>query len=142
MPLNHGRPIETKTLVAGHLFLKEDLPLRDVAQQKLHGDAQLGHVLLEAGRRVLRSFPARLQQMTVGLGVGQLDGLDTAQVVVVPSNGEVRSGHMSDVLPGPFAVAGLLREGGLEHQLVRLVVEVVVQVVPQQTVDQNGLEVC
>merc|ERR1719410_1894475 len=46
---------------------------------------------------------------------------------------------MSDVLPGPFAVAGLLREGGLQHQLVRLVVEVVVQVVPQQTVDQNGL---
>ena len=31
MPLNHGRPIETKILVAGHLFLKEDLPLRDVA---------------------------------------------------------------------------------------------------------------
>ena len=69
-------------------MLEEDLPLRDVAQQELHGDAELGHVLLEAGRRVLRSLPARLQQMTVGLGIGQLDGLDTAQVVVVPSSEE------------------------------------------------------
>ena len=69
-------------------MLEEDLPLRDVAQQELHGDAELGHVLLEAGRGVLWSFPARLQQMTVGLGVSQLDGLDTAQVVVVPSSEE------------------------------------------------------
>ena len=80
-------------------MLEEDLPLRDVAQQELHGDAELGHVLLEAGRRVLRSLPARLQQMTVGLGIGQLDGLDTAQVVVVPSSGEVRLGQMSGVTP-------------------------------------------
>ena len=60
----------------------------------------------------------------MGLGVGQLDGLDPAQVVVVPR---------------PLAVAGLLREGGLEDQFVRLVVQVVVQIVPQQTVDQDGL---
>ena len=61
----------------------------------------------------------------MSLGVGQLDGLDPAQVVVVSS---------------PLAVARLLREGGLEDQLVRLVVEVVVEIVPQQTVDQNSLE--
>ena len=61
----------------------------------------------------------------MSLGVGQLDGLDPAQVVVVSS---------------PLAVARLLREGGLEDQLVRLVVEVVVEIVPQQTVDEDGLE--
>ena len=76
-------------------MLEEDLPLRDVAQQELHGDAELGHVLLEAGSGVLWSFPARLQQMTVGLGVSQLDGLDTTQVVVVPSREGVRSGQIS-----------------------------------------------
>ena len=77
---------DPERLVLTDLLLEEDLSLRDVAQQELHGDAELGHVLLEAGRRVLRSFPARLQQMTVGLGVGQLEGLVTAQVVVVPSS--------------------------------------------------------
>ena len=70
------------------LLLEEDLSLRDVAQQELHGDAELGHVLLEARRRVLGSLPARLQEVTVGLGVSQLDSLDTAQVVVVPSSEE------------------------------------------------------
>ena len=40
------------------LLLEEDLSLRDVAQQELHGDAELGHVLLEAGGRILRSLPA------------------------------------------------------------------------------------
>ena len=67
-------------------MLEEDLSFRDVAQQELHGDAELGHVLLEPGRRVLWSLPARLQEMTVSLGVSQLDSLDTAQVVVVPSS--------------------------------------------------------
>ena len=63
--------------------------------------------------------------MAVGLGVGQLYGLDPAQVVIVPR---------------PLAVTGLLREGGLEDQLVRLVVQVVVEIVPQQTVDKHGLQ--
>ena len=39
----------------------------------------------------------------------------------------------------PLVVAGLLWEGGLEDQFVRLVVQVVVQVVPQQAVDQHCL---
>ena len=39
----------------------------------------------------------------------------------------------------PLVVAGLLWEGGLEDQFVRLVVQVVVQVVPQQAVDQHRL---
>ena len=77
------------------LLLEEDLSLRDVAQQELHGDAELGHVLLEAGCRVLWSLPARLQEMTVSLRVGQLDSLDAPQVVVVPSSDGVRSGQMS-----------------------------------------------
>ena len=60
----------------------------------------------------------------MGLRISQLNGLDPSQVVVVPR---------------PLAVAGLLGEGGLQDQLVRLVVQVVVEVVPQQTVDQHGL---
>ena len=43
------------------------------------------------------------------------------------------------VVPCPLVVASLLREGGLKHQLVRLVVQVVVEVVPQKAVDQNCL---
>ena len=116
------------------LLLEEDLSLRDVAQQELHGDAELGHVLLEARRRVLGSLPPRLQEVTVGLGVCQLDSLYTAQVVVVPSiegGGSGRVKYQGRHLPGPLAVAGLLREGGLQDQLVRLVVEVVVEIVPQ-----------
>ena len=74
------------------LLLEEDLSLRDVAQQELHGDAELGHVLLEARRRVLGSLPARLQEVTVGLGVCQLDSLYTTQVVVVPSREEGQVG--------------------------------------------------
>ena len=80
----------------------------------------------------------------MSLGVCQLDGLDATQVVVVPGS-DGRSdlvkyqAHL--LLPGPLAVAGLLREGGLEDQLVRLVVEVVVQIVPQQAVDQDSLEI-
>ena len=69
-----------------YIFLEKHLSLGDVAQQELHGDAQLGHVLLEAWSRVLGSLPPGLQEMTVSLGVGQLDSLDTAQVVVVPSS--------------------------------------------------------
>ena len=60
----------------------------------------------------------------MSFGVIQLEGLDPSQVVVVPR---------------PLVVAGLLGEGGLEDQLVSLVVQVVVQVVPQQAVDQNCL---
>ena len=122
-------------------MLEEALSLRDVAQQELHGDAQLGHVLLEARSRVLRSLAAGLQEVTVSLGVSQLDSLDAAQVVVVPSShtgGQIWS-NIRSLLPGPLAVAGLLGEGALEHEFVRLVVEVVVEVVPQQTVDQHGL---
>ena len=61
----------------------------------------------------------------MGLRIGQLDGLDPSQVVVVPR---------------PLAVAGLLGEGGLEDQSIRLVVQVVVEIVPQQTVDQHSLQ--
>ena len=90
-------------------------------------------MLLEAGCRVLWSLPARLQEMTVSLRVGQLDSLDAAQVVVVPGShtgGQIWS-NIRSLLPGPLAVAGLLGEGGLQDQLVRLVVQVVVQIVPQ-----------
>ena len=109
-----------------NLLLEEDLSLRDVSQQELHGDAQLGHVLLEAWSRVLGSLPPGLQEMTVSIGVGQLDSLDTAQVVVIPRVAEVRFGvkyQDHPLLPGPLAVARLLGEGALQHQLVSLSTE-------------------
>ena len=90
----------------------------------LHETCHLGDMLFEPCSRVLRSLPCRLQKVLVSLCVVQLEGLDPPQVVIVPC---------------PLVVACLLREGGLEHQLVRLVVQVVVQIVPQQTVDQDGL---
>ena len=66
------------------VLLKEDLPLGDVPQQQLHGDAQLGHVLLESIGRVLGSFSRTLNQIFVGLGVVQLYRLDTSLIIVEP----------------------------------------------------------
>ena len=81
-------------------------------------------MLFKPCSRVLGSFPCGLQKVLVSLSVIQLEGLDPSQVVVVPR---------------PLVVAGLLGEGGLEDQLVSLVVQVVVKVVPQQAVDQDSL---
>ena len=67
------------------VLLKEDLPLGDVSQQQLHGDAQLGHVLLEPIGRVLGSFSGTLNQIFVGLGVVQLYRLDTSLIIVKPA---------------------------------------------------------
>lgn len=44
-------------------------------------------------------------------------------------------------VPRPLVVVGLLGEHGLGHQLLRLVVQVIVQVVSQQEVQQGGLPV-
>ena len=66
------------------VLLLEDLPLGDVPQQQLHGDAQLGHVLLESIGRVLGSFSRTLNQIFVGLGVVQLYRLDTSLIIVEP----------------------------------------------------------
>lgn len=45
-------------------------------------------------------------------------------------------------VPGPLIVVGLLREHGLGYQLLSLVVQAIVEVVPQQEVQQGGLPVC
>ena len=88
-----------------HLLGEEDLSLRYVAQKKLHSDAELGHVLLEPGGRVLRRLAGRLQKVLVRLTIVQLDSLDPSQVVVVP---------------GPFVVAGLREECRLDVQNLKL----------------------
>merc|ERR1719234_1238976 len=107
-----------------HLLSHKGLALWDVSKQQIHSDRQLGDMLFEARGRILGSLPCRLEKVLVSLSVIQLEGLDPSKVVVVPC---------------PLIVAGLLREGRLENQLVRLVVQVVVEVVPQKTVDENGL---
>ena len=44
-------------------------------------------------------------------------------------------------VPGPLVVVGELRKHGFGHQLLGLVVQVEVQVVPQQQVQEDGLTV-
>ena len=100
-------------------------------------------MLLEPVGGVLGRLPGALHQVLVRHGVVQLGGLDAALVVIKP--GEKRAYFwfliklQENLLPGPLAVAGLLGEGAFEHQLVCLVVQVVVKVVPQQAVDKNCL---
>ena len=67
-----------------YIFLEKHLSLGDVAQQELHGDAQLSHVLLEPVGGVLRRLPGALHQVLVRHGVVQLGGLDAALVVIKP----------------------------------------------------------
>ena len=50
-----------------YIFLEKHLSLGDVAQQELHGDAQLSHVLLEPVGGVLRRLPGALHQVLVRL---------------------------------------------------------------------------
>merc|ERR1712192_143697 len=77
-----------------HLLSHKGLTLRDVSEQQIHSNRQLGDMLFEACSRVLRSLPCRLKQVIVSFSVIQLEGLDTPQVVVVPC---------------PLIVAGLFR---------------------------------
>lgn len=44
-------------------------------------------------------------------------------------------------VPGPLVVVGLLREHGFRDEFLRLVVEVVVEIIPQQQVEERGLPV-
>ncbi len=85
------------------------------------------HRLVKAGRRdVLRSFPDRLLKEAVRRCVVELNCADPAQVV-----------HVS----GELVVVRRLGEDTLADKLVRLVVKVVMQVVPQQKVHERGLAV-
>ena len=83
-PFYHQTKLE-ELLIITETQLEEDLPLGDVPQQQLHGDAQLGHVLLESIGRVLGSFSGTLNQIFVGLGVVQLYRLDTSLIIVEPA---------------------------------------------------------
>ena len=65
------------------------MSLRNVPEQQLHGDAQLGHVLFEPVGRVLGRLPGALHQVLVSLRVVQLGGLDAALVVVKPEAREI-----------------------------------------------------
>merc|ERR1719234_2920861 len=67
-----------------HLLSHKGLTLRDVSKQQIHSDRQLGDMLFEPSSRILRSLPCRLKKVLVSLSVIQLEGLDPAQVVVVP----------------------------------------------------------
>jgi predicted GNAT family N-acyltransferase len=82
------------------------------------------YCLFEADSSVLRGLPNGLQKVLVRCRILQLNGLDATQIVEVT---------------GPLVVASQLRENRLGHQLVCLVIQMVVQIVAQQTVDQHSL---
>lgn len=105
--------------------------------------------LFEAHCRVLWSLPQSVGQSSAGLRVLQLDGLDpTCRVTHVLSplryrltcEGQVWLTCVVEV-SGPLVVVGELGEHGFGHELLGLVVQVEVQVVPQQQVEQHGLTV-
>ena len=131
------------------------MPLWNISKQKVHSDTKLSHMLFEPCSRVLWSLPSTLQQVLVSLGVVQLHSLDTTQVVIIPTIAGyyrryfliiIKDSRITGIellsqynVPGPLIVAGLLWECAFQHQLVCLVVEVVVQVVPEQAIDQDSL---
>ncbi|RUS76444.1 hypothetical protein EGW08_015785, partial [Elysia chlorotica] len=79
--------------------------------------------LLESHRTVLWSFSHCLKQMLVSFRVLQLGRFDA------PCGQE----------PSPLIVGGTLRESGFGNQLVRLLKQAVVEVVPQQQIHKGGL---
>ena len=80
--------------------------------------------LFEANGPVCGHFARGLQQMLVRLRILQLCRLDPAQVVLEA---------------GDVVVVHRLRERQLPHQLLRLVVQIVLDVAAEQRVDQRGL---
>lgn len=141
---------------SGHLAGHEGLPLGDVAEQQVDGDGELGHVLLEAGGRVLRRLAGGLEKVLVALRVVQLEGLDAAQVVVVPAGGgggEGGRGHLAHSLLLASSVdfctslsawrcrlqcrshCTIVTVGNIWH----LVGQIVVEIVPEHAVDEDRL---
>merc|ERR1719234_704695 len=56
-----------------HLLSHKGLALRDVSEQQIHSNRQLGDMLFEACSRVLRRLPCRLDKVLVSFSVVQLD---------------------------------------------------------------------
>jgi hypothetical protein len=105
--------------------MPEESPIRNVSHQKFHHDRELVDCLVEAGcSRRWRSTTNGLLQVRVCCGIVELYSSDAAEEIMVA---------------GMLRVTGRCREGGLENELVGLVVKVVVEVVTEQTVDERGL---
>lgn len=105
--------------------MPEDAAVGYVAHEQLHDDRQLMHCLVEA-RSSSRGWCAAdgLLQVGVGSTVVQLYGPDTTKEVVVASM---------------LRVAGGYGESRLQNELVGLVVQVIVEVIAEETVDERRL---
>ena len=100
----------------------EQTTVRDIAHKELDHHGEFMNCLVESrGGLRSRSTPDCLPQVCMGLSVIELDGLDTAKVVVITS--ELR-------------VTRRRRERSFRHQFVRLVIQTVVKVVTKQSVDK------
>ena len=105
--------------------MPEQTPLGDLAHEKVHNDRELVHGLVETRSGLRRRSPTNgLLQVCVRRRVVKLNCLDTAEVVVVPRELRVTRGG---------------RECGFGDKLVGLVVQTVLYVAPQETVDEGSL---
>ena len=97
------------------VLLKKDLPLRDVPQQQLHGDAQLGHVLLaEVVTTVEGEEACDGGEVDVGpdavLVAGELADHEDRHAGEDGQGGEEDDEHAQDVLSALAQGAHVLRE--------------------------------
>lgn len=106
-------------------WMPEQTPLGDLAHEKVHDNRQLVHGLVETRGSLRRRSPTNgLLQVCVRRRVVELNCLDTAEVVVVPRELRVTRGG---------------RESGFGDELVGLVIQTVLDVAPQKTVDKRSL---
>jgi hypothetical protein len=103
----------------------EEPAVRNVAHQQLDDNEELVYGLVES-RGESRGGGAADGLLEVGVGgaVVELHDLDAAEVVVVARK---------------LGVAGRRGEGGLRDELVGLVIEAVLEVAAEKTVDEGGL---
>lgn len=102
--------------------MAEQPTIRNVAHEQLDDNAELVDRLVETGSRFRRRCPSNcLLKVRVRIGVVQLDCLDAAEIVMVSRVLRVASGR---------------GEGCFRDELVRLVVEGVVEVGSEEAVDE------
>ena len=103
----------------------EETALWDIAHKELDDNRELMNRLVEPRRSLGWGCPTnRLLKVCVRGGIVQLDSLDTAQVVMVSCMLRITGGG---------------RKCGLGNKLVRLVIQAVVKVAPQDAVDERSL---
>lgn len=105
--------------------MSEQAAFRDITHKEFDHRRELVNRLIESrGSLRGRGTPNGLPQVGMRLGVIELDGFDPAKIIVIT---------------GKLGVARRCWERSLRHQLVGLVVQTVVKVVAEQSVDKRCL---